>query len=245
MLATIRDAVLGKPPPTLREIKRENKRMARRAARDIDRQMVDIERRENDLMKSMKIACKKGDHKTSKALSLDVVRLRRTKSKVAGARSAQMSLESTMNNSINGAAIAESMKEGVTSMQKMSSGMNPMQVRRMGASFASEMDKMQLVDEVMDDAIAAQMGDCSEDEDEEAAELVNEVLHGIAIDRHIPLAVAPTNMGMPASHLVQEDSPAAQAAGKGNPGSGGDGGGSTNSDNLDLEERLRRLMDHE
>ena len=52
MLATIRDAVLGKPPPTLREIKRENKRMARRAARDIDRQMVDIERRENDLMKS-------------------------------------------------------------------------------------------------------------------------------------------------------------------------------------------------
>lgn len=239
MLATLYEAVVGKAPPTLREIKRENKRMARRAARDIGKQMTDIERREAELIKSMKVACKKGDHKTGKALSLDVVRLRRTKAKVAAARSAQMSLESTMNNSINGAAVAESMKEGIISMQKMNSGMNPMQLRRMGTEFATELDKMQVVDEVMDDAISAQMEDCSEDEDEQAAELLDEVLHGIAMDTQIPAARKPTNMGASVSPFVPQEHHMAK-------GSGGDSSnGVINPEGLDLEERLRRLNDTE
>ena len=242
MLTTLHDAIFGKAPPTLREMKRENKRTARRAARDISRQMTDIERREADLLKSMKVACKKGDHKTSKAVALDVVRLRRTKNKVAGARSAQMSLESTMNNSINGAAIAESMHHSVVSMQKMSSGMNPSRLRQIGTSFATEMDKMQLVDEVMEDSMAAQAGEHSEDEDEQATELMNQVLHGLAIDANIPAAAKcspfPSTVHDGMAHA--EDGGGAEQSHQ-PPGSGSGGSGQAG---LDLEERLRRLMDN-
>lgn len=218
----VQEAVMGKPPPTLREMKRENKRTARRAARDIAKQMADVEKREAEMLKSMKVSCKKGDHKVSKALSLDVVRLRRTKAKVAGARSAQISLESTINNSLNGAAVAESMQNGVASMQKMGSGMNPAHIREIGANFSKEMDRMQLTEEVMEDAMEAQMGDYSEDEDEQATALLNETLHGIAVDTHMPQAREIARAPPPAGGINLElDAP---------------------EDHLDLEERLRRLM---
>ena len=264
MIASIREAVMGKPPPTLREMKRENKRTSRRAARDIGRQMGDIERREAELVKGMKAACKKGDHKMSKALSLDVVRLRRTKAKVAGARSAQMSLESTINNSLNGAHVAECMQEGMQSMHKMSAGMNPMQVKQMGARFATEMDKMEVMDEVLDDVMSAQAGDCSEDEDEEASQLMNEVLHGIAMASQMPVAGSaavgaagaagslPYQMhagGPEQAHCAMGDAPPPPPpplSGDDGGGGGGGGGGKHGGGDfktLDLEERLRRLTD--
>lgn len=247
MLTGIRDAVFGKPPPTLREIKRENKKMARRANRDINRQMSDVERREAELMKSMKVSCKKGDHKASKALSLDVVRIRRTKAKVAGSRSAQMSLESAISNNINGAAIAESMQNGIVSMQAMSRGMNPMQLHQMGTKFSTEMDKMQIVDEVMDDVISAQLGEEDENEEEQAKELLDEMLHGIAIQANIP-AVASGGSGVIGAHErelgISSSPPRPDTAAQHSGGGGGtdDSGDGQGFDNLALEERLRRLM---
>jgi len=253
MLTSIRDAVFGKPPPTLREIKRENKKMARRANRDIDRQMCDVERREAELMKSMKAACKKGDHKASKALSLDVVRVRRTKAKVAGSRSAQMSLECAISNNINGAAIAESMQNGIVSMQTMSRGMNPMQLHQMGSKFSKEMDKMQVVDEVMEDVMSAQMGDEDENEEEQAKEILDEMLHGIAIQANIPTVASGGGGGEMGAYQrelgILSSPPRPEIVAQYGDGDGdgdGDGGGGGKQENfdskLDLEERLRRLM---
>jgi len=145
--------VFGKPPPTVREMKRENRRAARRAERDIGRQMADVEKREAELLNQVKAFCRKGDHKMAKATSVDLVRVRKTKQRVAGARSAQMSLQATLGNTINGAVVAESMQGGLEAMKRVSSGagMNPARIRKMGASFASEMDKLELVDEVVED----------------------------------------------------------------------------------------------
>ena len=235
MFTGVRDAIFGKPSPTLRDIKRENKKNARKATRDINRQMCDVERREAELMKSMKVACKKGDHRASKALSLDVVRVRRTKAKVAGSRSAQMSLESAISNNINGAAIANSMQNGIASMQTMGRCINPVQLHQMGSTFSTEMDKMQMVDEIMEDVMSAQMGEEDENEDDQSKELLDEVLHGIAIQTHIPpVAVASREGGMgdlspPRSEMVHKARIDDTSDGK-------------DSDSTDLEERLRRLM---
>ena len=115
----------------------------------------------------------------AKATSLDLVRVRKTKQRVAGARSAQMSLQATLGNTINGAVVAESMQGGLEAMQRVSSGagMNPARISKMGASFASEMDKLQLVDEVVEDMMTTSTScgggdDDEDDEDSEAALLV-------------------------------------------------------------------------
>ena len=105
----IKETIVGKPPPTMREMKRENRRASKRAAREINKQVADLDKRESEMLKKLKASCKKGDHKMSKAISLDIVRVRKTKHKVANAASAQISVETTISNSINGAAVVDSM----------------------------------------------------------------------------------------------------------------------------------------
>ena len=156
-----------------------------------------------------------------KAIATDISRLRKTKCKVASAASTQMSLESTLNNSINGAEVMKSVQTGVETMRKMNAGLNPAQMHRMGASFSAEMDKMQLANEVVDDAMYMQSGS-DDEEEEESNQIMNEVLQGLALDAPIPGVVQPKPHLMKAQESNVADS----------------------LDNLNLEERLKRLMDN-
>ena len=248
----MKEYVFGKPPPTVREMKRENRRAARRAERDIGRQMADVEKREAELLNQVKAFCRKGDSKMAKATSLDLVRVRKTKQRVAGARSAQMSLQATLGNTINGAVVTESMQGGLEAMKRVSSGagMDPARIRKMGASFATEMDKLELVDEVVEDMMTTSAGvgggeDNDDDEDSEATLILNEVLHSQAVAAPaLPLAPPLTSsqapeqphhhdnnsvpQSIPVSCQQHEEVAAAQTS------------------HVDLEERLRRLtMDNE
>ena len=247
-LKTMKEYVLGKPPPTVREMKRENRRAARRAERDIGRQMADVEKREAELLSSIKAFCRKGDHKMAKATSLDLVRVRKTKQRVAGARSAQMSLQATLGNTINGAVVAESMQGGLEAMQRVSSGagMNPARISKMGASFASEMDKLQLVDEVVEDMMTTSTAcgggdDDEDDEDSEAALILNEVLHAQAVAAPpMPLAPPP-----PTTTRHREEPAAPPPIAVATAAAAATAEAAAPSRQMDLEERLRRLtMDH-
>ena len=225
-MQTIKEALFGKDPLTPKQMKRENRRNARRAAREMDRELGDIESRETEVMRNLKMACRKGETTLAKGFARDVSQLRKSKARVNQAKSAQFSLETTLNTGVNSMVIADRMQKGLESIEDMSENMNLSQVQRLGAGYASEMDRLELMNDVVEDAVNASIGgDGEDDEDTDAALIMEEVMQGLAVDAHLPSAGG-------APHA---------------PGTGMSSGDKNPSglrpETLDLEERLRRLAD--
>ncbi len=191
---------------TVREQARTAKREVTRSQRDLDREVVALERNEKELIAQVKKAAKQGDTAGTAILAKQIVRLRAQKDQLRGMKynigSVGMNIQTAATTSI----MSETMVSATGAMTAMNANMNPAVVARTMAAFAQESAKMEMAQEVMDDALI----DAFEDDATEVDAVVGQVLSEIGLDLGAMLVSAPQHRI--AGQTATENAARAQAA---------------------------------
>jgi charged multivesicular body protein 2A len=237
-------AVFGKEKP-LKEQLRENKRMITRAIRELDRERRTLEKEEQRLTIEIKKMAKENQMKAVRIMAKDIVRTRQYIAKFIEMRSHLQGCALKLQTVKSHAAMAEAMANTAKAMHKMNKAVNVPAINKMMVEFEKENMKSEMMQEIMGDAIDDAME--GEENEEEEAKIVNQVLDEIGIAMQEEMANAPA-LGLASEMPVAaEGGKIAIGLGDGGGGTDDNGGGdaadsSGNDATLsDLEARLNNL----
>mmetsp|Transcript_16410 Transcript_16410/g.24726 ORF Transcript_16410/g.24726 Transcript_16410/m.24726 type:complete len:217 (-) Transcript_16410:146-796(-) len=172
------------------EIKRTSRSCTKQIARgerDINREIRDIERNENELIGKIKTAHKKGQQNDLKVYSKQLVQVRQVKQRLQSS-ARQMGAAKVQNTMIAHSAIAaESMGSVAAAVSSVNKIVNPDGIQHTMTDFCREMEKTSIQDEAWDDMIDMFDGDSVDDE---ADSVLNQVMDeiGLATDQSIQSA---------------------------------------------------------
>lgn len=228
--------ILGKQKP-LREVIRENKRMIKRAIRELDREKLTLEREEKKLVIEIKKNAKAGQMKSVKIMAKDLVRTRQHITKFIEMKSHLQASELKLQTVQSHEALASAMKATAGAMAKMNKITNATSITKMMADFERENQKAEIMQEMMGDAIDDVMEEDGNEEEE--ALIVNQVLDeiGVTFEGEIPDAPVVGIHGL-ASDNKTSNGPQKVAAATAAVGGGGE---DVDPDVSDLEARLNNL----
>uniref|UniRef100_A0A2P2KEH1 Uncharacterized protein MANES_04G143300 n=1 Tax=Rhizophora mucronata TaxID=61149 RepID=A0A2P2KEH1_RHIMU len=172
------------------ELLRENKRMIDKSIRELERERQGLQGQEKKLIVEIKKSAKQGQMGAVKVMAKDLIRTRhqiekfyKLKSQLQGVSLRIQTLKSTQ-------AMGEAMKGVTKAMGQMNRQMNLPSLQKIMLEFEKQNEKMEMVTEVMGDAIDdALEGD---EEEVETEDLVNQVLDEIGIDIKNELVNAPS-----------------------------------------------------
>lgn len=222
--------IYGKQKP-LKEVLRENKRMIKRAIREIDREQLALEREEKRLVAEIKKNAKAGQMKSVKIMAKDLVRTRQFVTKFVEMRSHLQGVSLKLQTIKSHQAMADAMAATGKAMTKMNQAVNIQGIAKMMAEFEKENTKSEMMQEMMGDAMDDALEEDGNEEEEEL--IVNQVLDeiGINFDGEIPdaPAVGINGLGNKTSETANKQK-VPEAA-----------GGSVDPAVSELEERLNNL----
>jgi len=187
------------PPPTAKELVKEQKKTVRKSQREIDREMRGLEKQEKTLLANIKKHASAGNNAAAKTLAKELVRTRGTKGKLQQTSSQLGSIGMRASDMASTMAMTNAMKSGTEVMSAMNKQMNPMEQQAMAMRFAMENDKAQMMSEQFDDMFDSMM---ESDEDEQAEEMINSVLDEIGLTATGDLQVVPTKVPQAADQEV-------------------------------------------
>ncbi|KAM7254539.1 hypothetical protein ACFE04_003919 [Oxalis oulophora] len=192
--------------------------MLDKSIREIERERQGLQNQEKKLIVEIKKNAKQGQMGAVKVMAKDLIRTRhqiekfyKLKSQLQGVSLRIQTLKSTH-------AMGEAMKGVTKAMGQMNRQMNLPSLQKIMREFEMQNEKMELVSEVMGDAIDDALGD--DEEEEETELLVSQVLDEIGIDINQELVNAPSSSV--AAPAVTNKVPQAESAGAaGNHDNGG------------------------
>jgi len=176
------------PPPTAKELVKEQKKTVRKSQREIDREMRNLEKQEKTLLANIKKNATAGNTSAAKTLAKELVRTRGTMGKLqqASGRLGSIGMQASSMNATM--AMTNAIKSGTEVMSAMNKQMDPMEQQAMAQRFAIENDKSQMMSDQFDEMFDSMM---DSDEDAEADDMVNSVLDEIGISATAGMQVAP------------------------------------------------------
>ncbi|XP_055344359.1 charged multivesicular body protein 3-like isoform X2 [Paramacrobiotus metropolitanus] len=178
----------------------------RQSARDMDRQIRNIQREEERAKRSLKDAAKKGDKDVCRILAKEIVRSRNTTNKIHLSKVQINSLVLQMRHQLSTLKVSGSLAKSTEVMQAMQSLVKMPEFNRIMQDMAREMTKAGIIEEMMEDA----MDVLDEDDIETAADAeVEKVLWELtegklgeaprAVDDSLPAASVAAGSRVPAS----------------------------------------------
>lgn len=157
-----------------KELVREWQSKLRKESRQLDRQILAIQREEEKIKRSMKDAAKKGDKDVCRILAKEVIRSRKAISKIHSAKAQIKSVEYSMNQQLATLRLSGSLQKSAEVMKSMQDLVKVSDVAASMRELSKEMMKAGLIEEMVDDAFESM--DDQEELEEEAQEEVDKVL---------------------------------------------------------------------
>eukprot|EP00359_Climacostomum_virens_P005276 CAMPEP_0204905816 /NCGR_PEP_ID=MMETSP1397-20131031/5636_1 /ASSEMBLY_ACC=CAM_ASM_000891 /TAXON_ID=49980 /ORGANISM="Climacostomum Climacostomum virens, Strain Stock W-24" /LENGTH=186 /DNA_ID=CAMNT_0052074751 /DNA_START=285 /DNA_END=845 /DNA_ORIENTATION=- len=148
--------------------------------RELDRERNKLKLQEAKLIQEIKKLAKQNQTKSVKILAKDLVRTRTQTAKFYEMSSQLKGVEMRITTMKSTQAMGEALQGATKAMVSMGKTMNLPELNRIMQEFARENQRMDLTSEVMDDAINLAVGDA--DEEEEADQVVNQVLAEIGVE---------------------------------------------------------------
>lgn len=227
------DALFGKRK-TPAEMLRENKRMLDKAIRELDRERIGLQQQEKKTIAEIKKMAKEGQMDAVKVMAKSLIRNRHAVTKLHGLKSQLQAVSLRIQTLKSTQAMADAMRGATQAMRVMNKRMNLPNMQKVLMEFEKQNERMDMTSEMMGDAIDDAME--GEGEDDDADELVSQVLEEIGIATSSQLVSAPDMPVAQAAAAPQPVAAMAEAA-----GGGGGGGVAGSSLDEDLQARLDKL----
>ena len=145
------------PKKTPKELARENKRIVDRAVRQIDRERTKLQTNEQKLLQEIKMLAKKNQHNPARALSKDLIRTRNQISQYYIMTSQLKAISMKLSTAEINASMVDALKGVNTVMDKVNASMDVHAIQECLKEFAKNSEKMEMQQEMMSDAIDANM----------------------------------------------------------------------------------------
>ncbi|KAK9918465.1 hypothetical protein WJX75_004255 [Coccomyxa subellipsoidea] len=175
--------------PTVKEQVRASQREITGGVRDLDRELLGIDREEKKLIKEIKEAARNGNEKGARALAKSLVRLRGQRTKVLASSAQLRGVRASIGTAAVTAKMGESMAKANEVMAAMGKTNDPAKIAQTMQQFQKENAKMEMGQEMMDDSLDGIWDD--EDTEAETSDLMNQVLDEIGVDITAQMGSAP------------------------------------------------------
>ncbi|OMJ15137.1 Charged multivesicular body protein 2a [Smittium culicis] len=183
---------------TPQEQLREHQRLLNRSIRELDRERLKLEQQEKKTVSEIQQLAKKGGQANSGAIRVMAKDLVRTRNHVKKFYSMRTSLQGCLLRVTavsSNAAMGQSLMGATKAMRAMNNGMNLPALQKILREFEIQSETMDMKEAIMDDTIDDAF---SEDEDEEAETVVQQVLDeiGINVDHLLASNTTPNSLGL-------------------------------------------------
>ncbi|KAF3454921.1 hypothetical protein FNV43_RR05369 [Rhamnella rubrinervis] len=172
----VRNLLNAKPTP--QQQLRDWQRKLRQECRNIERQIRDIQREEKNVQKAIREAAKRNDMVSAKALAKEIVRSRKTVTRLHENKAQLNSISMQLGESVAIARTVGHLSKSAEVMKLANNLLKAPEVATTMQEFSKEMTKAGVIEEVVNDAIDTTLD--SEDMEEEIEEEVDKVLISIA-----------------------------------------------------------------
>lgn len=159
---------------TPKEQVREWTSKLRKECFQLDRQIRAIQREEEKVKRSLKDAAKRGDTDVCKILAKEVVRARKSVSRIHTSKAQINSVQMSMNHQLATLRVAGALEKSTDVMKSMQSLIKVPEVAKTMQELSKEMMKAGIIEEMMEDTFESM--DDQEELEEEAQEEVDKVL---------------------------------------------------------------------
>lgn len=184
---------------TPQERLRKNQRALEKTQRELGREVTKLQQQEKKLISDIKKSAKLGQISSAKVQAKDLVRTKGYITKFNSMNAQLQAISLRIQSVRSNQQMAMSMRDATRVLGGMNRLMNLPQLSRIAQEFQKESDMMDQKQEFMDDAIDDAMA-LDEDglgEDEQADEILNQVLDEIGVDLNTTLKDTPS--GLPAA----------------------------------------------
>jgi len=179
-------SIFGKQK-TPKEVLRDNKKQITRNQRDLDRELLALERQEKQIIVEIKRLAKAGQTANAKSMAKELVRVRKQREKLYGMKSKLSGVNSRTTTMQASQTIAKSM-HGATHAMAISNAATPLpQMQRTMMAFEKQNEIASMKEEMMEGIL-----DMDEEEEGEVDETVNAVLDSIGLETSSMMANTPT-----------------------------------------------------
>ncbi|CAL8463875.1 g3410 [Coccomyxa elongata] len=175
--------------PTVKEQVRISQREITGGVRDLERELLSIDREEKKLIKEIKDAARTGNEKGARLLAKSLVRLRGQRTKVLASSAQLRGVRASIGTAAVTAKMGESMAKASEAMAAMGQTNDPAKVAQTMQQFQKENAKMEMGQEMMDDNLDGIFDD--DDTEAETSDLMNQVLDEIGVDITAQMGSAP------------------------------------------------------
>lgn len=201
--------LFGKTPQRdPKELVREWSAKMRKESRILDRQIRSIQREEQKVQRSMKMAAKKNDMDVCKILAKEIIQSRKAVGRIYTAKANISSIEMTMKNQAAMVRVSGAMEKSSEVMKAMQSLVKIPEIQQTMMEMSKEMMKAGIIEEMMEDTFES-MED-QDEMDEAAQEEIDKVLFEITagalgkapdkVTHELPEIAGPSN------EVAEEDS---------------------------------------
>ena len=198
---------LFKKKPTMKEQLRTNDRQIDRSTRDLEREMLNLDRQEKQLVAEMKKMGKIGNQAAAKTLAKTLIQTRNQKQKLLLTKTQMNSVKAQTHTMASTQKMTEAMGNATTVMTKMNDQIKPQEVAQVMQQFERQNQLMDMKEEMIGDGIDDALGD--EMDDAEAEDIMGQVLDELGIDLSSQLG----NVSAGKASLKQQQQQQQQAGG--------------------------------
>lgn len=202
------------PKELAKEAKRETNREVRGAQRGMDRELRELERQEKQITKELKQRAKltsNGKDPALAALAKQLVQTRKQREKIMTTKAQIGAVGMNANAMATQVAAAAAIGSVSAAMKTTNAAMNVKETTKVLREFQMENEKMEVKQELMDDALMDAFD--SEDVEEEAELVTSQVLAelGVEMDSKMVGLSAPSNNLQPTQEMSNEEQEALDA----------------------------------
>ncbi|ELU00221.1 hypothetical protein CAPTEDRAFT_18322 [Capitella teleta] len=179
--------------PTVKDQVRANDKVIKKSQRDLERERRELDRQEKQIESEIKKAAKQNNKQACTVLAKQLINVRnqRTKTYAMGSKMSSIGTQQKLMHS--NMKMADAMGNTTKTMATMNKVMDPQKTAQTMRQFEMQNAKMEMTEEMMNDALDDIMND-SGDEEEQSA-IVSQVLDEIGIDITGSLADAGAHSG--------------------------------------------------
>jgi Snf7 len=201
-----------KPKPTPKQAamtaKKETKREVRSGQRDLEREIRELDRQEKQITAELKQRARAPgvNPKTDsalKAMAKQLVNVRANKTKMYGAKAHLGAVGMHASSMASQVAAASAVSSVTSAMASANSAMSAQETAKIMAQFQMENEKLQVKEEMMNDALAEAFD--NDEMEEEADNVTNQVLAELGVELDSKFGGLNTPMGRPQNELSIEE----------------------------------------
>ncbi|CAM9496093.1 unnamed protein product [Ectocarpus sp. 12 AP-2014] len=180
-----------KKKPDPKAAAKDAKRAVRSGERDLDKEIRNLDRSEKSLVAEIKKTAKGGNQGATRTLAKQLVQLRAQKEKLYSARAKLAGVGNAATTAATSASLAGVMGNVAGVMKKVNEAVSTEETAKIMQQFAVENEKMNMSEEMMDDALIDAFD--GEGVEEEADGVVGQVLAELGLEMDGKMVDAPTN----------------------------------------------------